>query len=1193
MKLFMHLKSLLIQGFKSFPDKTTIHFNDGITAIVGPNGSGKSNITDAIRWVLGEMSSKLLRGSKMEDVVFDGTQSRSAMGFAEVSLILDNSDGSLPIDFSEVTVTRRFYRSGESEYRINRNVVRLKDIHELFMDTGLGRDGYSMIGQGKIADIISVKSDERRQVFEEAAGISKYRYRRAEAERRLAQTEENLVRIQDILSELGERVGPLALQAETAREYLALREEKKSLEVSLWLANIEKIQAGRQQMEADCAAARESLENTEANAALLERRIDEIYAQSQSYTAEIERVRERIAALQEQAQEKEGDISLLRSEIEHGERLAARLLEDMQQDDEKMQDFDGQIEAQRARIADNRAQIDALSAEAQALAESGLSIEAAEGGKRAQLDELNRAVMELSGSVTELKLKIGYAENSISVQEQNRSRLEEQARSSAAAAAQLRESADRLEREGAELDEQIQSAANVISGYRLRMQQSKSRLDAETEKRGALERAIAQKTLRLQTLRDMQAHFEGYYGSVKSVMQASGRGALRGVEGPVSELIRTDDRYAVAVETALGSQIQNIVVGTDADAKAAIQYLKSTGAGRATFLPVATIRGRVNEPSALRGAPGYLGVVSGVIECDPRYRSVVEWLLGRVCLVENLDDAVRCAKQTGYQYRMVTLDGQVVNAGGSLTGGSAARGAGLLKRRGEIERMESELKAETAEFERFAGRLKEIEDKYAADVAYVEGVEAEMRSLGEAKTVWSLRRDDLAQRLSAAEQTERREQQLRREADEQIAALKAGREADAAAQAELERKLDALQAEQAELTRGQEEIIQRREALKEQAAGLQMRIFTLEKDSEALGQSVAQLELYKQERAALSRTRQEEIDGIREKNERLLADTDRARAEAQALKEQAEQEQSGIAALVARREQAERDVTAARGEAKDAAALKENLIREVERLDSRRESVAAEYDGLVMKLFDEYELTLSEAAGVRVEIESAPKAQRRLGEIRSRMKGMGDVNVGAIDEYQAVRQRHEFLLGQTNDLTTAKADIEKVIADLTLRMKTIFAERFKIINEKFKAIFVDLFGGGSADILLTDPGDVLGSPIEIKVSPPGKVIKNLSALSGGEQAFVAIALYFAILKVRPTPFCVMDEIDTSLDEVNTVKFAEYLRRLSAATQFIIVTHRRGTLEEADVLYGVTMQDEGVSKLLTINVNDVYQKLKIG
>lgn len=527
-------------------------------------------------------------------------------------------------------------------------------------------------------------------------------------------------------------------------------------------------------MEADCAAARESLENTEANAAQLERRIDEIYAQSQSFTAEIERIRERVAALQEQAQEKEGNLSLLRSEIEHGQRLAARLQEDMRQDGEKLQDFDSQIEDQRARIDGNRTQISVLTAEAQALAESGVSIEAAEGGKRAQLDQLNRSVMELNGEVTELKLKIGYADNSISVQSENRSRLEEQARASAAATAQLSENAAQLEREGAELEERIQSAANVISGYRLRMQQAKDRLDAETEKRGALERAIAQKTLRLQTLRDMQAHFEGYYGSVRSVMQASARGVLRGVEGPVSELIRTQDRYAVAVETALGSQIQNIVVGTDADAKAAIQYLKSGGAGRATFLPVATIRGRVNEPSGSAGRAGYLGPASGVVECEPRYRGIVEWLLGRVCLVESLDDAVRCAKQSGYQFRMVTLDGQVVNAGGSLTGGSAAKGAGLLKRRGEIERMENELKAETAEFDRFSGRLKEIEEKYAADVAYVEGVEAEIRSLGEAKTVWTLKRDDLAQRLAATQAAAQRERQLRREADEQIAALQAG-----------------------------------------------------------------------------------------------------------------------------------------------------------------------------------------------------------------------------------------------------------------------------------------------------------------------------------------------------------------------------------------------------------------------------------
>lgn len=1190
---FMHLKSLLIQGFKSFPDKTVINFNDGITVIVGPNGSGKSNITDAIRWVLGEMSTKLLRGSKMEDVVFDGTQARSAMGFAEVSLVLDNSDGSLPIDFSEVTVTRRFYRSGESEYKINRNIVRLRDIHELFMDTGLGRDGYSMIGQGRIADIISVKSDERRQIFEEAAGISKYRYRRAEAEHKLEQTEENLVRIQDILGELEERVAPLAEQAETAREYLALREEKKGLEVSLWLANIEKIQDGRRQMDADCAAARESLERAEASVGQLEQKIDEIYARSQSYTAEIERIRERSAQLQEQAREREGQITILQNEIEHNDRLAERLREDMRQDDERLQDFDGQIGRQRAQIEENLSQINVLSEEEKALTDGGLSIEAAQGDKRERLESINRRAMELSGEITDLKLQIGYAENSLSVQRQNLSRMEEQAAAEMSALEQLTETDKNMGREGAALDERLQSAENTVNGYRLRMRQTKQRLESETARRAEMERAVAQKTLRLQTLRDMQSHFEGYYGSVKSVMQAAGRGILRGVVGPVSELIRTEDRYSVAVEVALGSQIQNIVVDADDDAKAAIRYLKSNGAGRATFLPVSTIQGRVNEPQTLRGQRGYLGVASGVVECEPRYRSIVEWLLGRVCIVESLDDAVRYAKQTGYKFRMVTLDGQVVNPGGSLTGGSEAKGAGLLRRRGEIERLESELAAESEQFERMSQQLKQIEEKYAADVAYVEGVEAEIRSISEEKTVWSLRRDSLTQQLTQARRNAEQLGSLRAEAAEKIEQLEASLASDRAAQAQLQEKADALQAESEELTRGQEQVAQQLEQLREQTAQLKMRIFTLEKDNEALEQSAAQYEQYKQERVALTQARMEEIENIGKKNEQIRADIERERAAAAELAARAEAEQDSIARLVSEREQAEKDTTAARNEARDAASLKEGLIREAERLESRRESVSQEYDGLVMKLFDEYELTLSEAAAVRVEIESPARAQRRLGEIRTRMKAMGDVNVGAIDEYQAVKQRYEFLLGQTNDLTTAKADIEKVISDLTQRMRTIFSERFKVINERFKAIFVDLFGGGSAEILLSDPNDVLGSPIEIKVTPPGKVIKNLSALSGGEQALVAIALYFAILKVRPTPFCVMDEIDSSLDEVNTGRFAEYLRQLTASTQFIVVTHRRGTMEEADVLYGVTMQDEGISKLLAINVNDVYHKLKIG
>lgn len=1188
----MFLKSLQMQGFKSFPDKTTIHFNKGITAIVGPNGSGKSNITDAVRWVLGEMSSKMLRGTKMEDVVFDGTTGRKAMGFAEVSLTLDNSDKSLPIDFTEVTVTRRYYRSGESEYMINRNPVRLKDIHELLMDTGLGRDGYSIIGQGKISDILASKSDERRQIFEEAAGISKYRYRKQESERKLEQTEENLVRLRDIVAELESRVGPLEKQAETAREYLRLRDEKKGLEVSLWLGNIDNIKINKEKIEQDCITGRADLDSVEQKIAQQEKESEEIYLAAQQATQAIDFLRGEIVSLNEQAAAKENEISLIHSDIEHNGELIARLQAEIDEDDEKMKSFDETIAGRQSQIDALQADLTKEQEQLASLNDSNSAIHGEESQVEERINALNAEILELSERLTDAKIKIGFAESNCAVLNQNFERLSEQLTQAKTEYADIEGQVKEKEEEIVKTSETINGLSNTVSGYEMRINALQLRVEKQEKIKLELENNINAKKLRLTTLSDMQNHFDGYHDSVKRIMQASSRQQLHGICGPVSSIVRTDEKYAVAIETALGNTIQNIVVDAENDAKAAVYYLKNNNAGRATFLPVSTISGKVINTDEMKESLGFLGIASEMVKCEDKYRSLVNWLLGRVCVVYNLENAVALAKQIGYKFRIVTLDGQVVNAGGSMTGGSAVKGSGLLTRQNEMKRLEGELKAHEIEYPKACEALDELSDKLARDNAYADGVRAEIRQHEDANMANRLRLDDAKQRLCNAEAVVAQLSQRDADAHAQYDAAKAEMVSCSALSDELTQKIAEQTAQSDELLKGHEEIIARRDAVVAQIGERKLAIFTMEKDIETIQRSIEEVNGYKAERSSIMDAKHAEMDVLAQKNEELEKGIENCRAQAEELRTQATDKQAHVEEIRRQREEAEKKVNELRVSSRDVAAEKERLIREVERLETRREAIESEYDNIVARLFDEYELTLTDAQPLRQELPSITKAQQRLGEIKGKMKRMGDVNIGAIEEYKAVKDRYDFLMGQTNDLEQAKSDMEKVIAELTEQMKSIFGEQFVVINETFKQTFRELFGGGKADLILTDPTDMLNTGIEIRVTPPGKVIKNLSALSGGEQAFVAIALYFAIIRVRPTPFCIMDEIETALDEVNTARFAAFLHTITEHTQVIIVSHRRSTMEEADVLYGVTMQEKGVSKLLTINVGEVYDELRI-
>ena len=1004
----MYLKALEIQGFKSFADKTRLTFEKNITAIVGPNGSGKSNISDAVMWVMGEQRTKSLRGSKMEDVIFGGTAKRSPLGFAQVSLILDNSARIFDIDSSEVTLTRRYYRSGESEYFINRESVRLKDINNLLMDTGLGRDGYSIIGQGRIAEIVSNKSTDRREVFEEAAGISRYRYRKEEAERKLDKTEENLLRINDKIDELEMQVGPLREQSRVAKRYLALRDELKILEVSAWMETLDRLHAQTDAVNQEYAQAKANLERAKGE-------LESLYASSGSITermhrkdVEIEQARERLSAAEAKASECESAAAVLRANAESSRRSMERMQSD--------------IAEQESRAAEIRARMD-------------------EGARR----------------IAEIKARLEtlYAENT--------------------------------------------KNGNVLDGCRMKIKSREDALAAVSDKATKLAVDARSMDSRINMLTEMEKDFDGFSRAVKTVMRESARGSIRGVHGPVANLVKADDKCALAIETALGAAAQNIVIDTQNDGRSAIEILKRMDAGRATFLPIDTIRGSVMTDAPVRD-PGFVGVAFDLVKFDESYRQIFANLLGRTVVAETLADAVRISKANGNRLRIVTLDGQLINAGGSMTGGSSAKGSGILSRANELETLKKK-RVKLAEGEKSCAAELERAKTNLASVRYQYDMALEEQS--------SLRSD--------------------------ISSLEAENRATAASGEQLRLLLDGIS--------GDSET--RKNA-----------VSAAERQIESFNARIAEKETERGTFAA-------EIKSIKDEISRI-----------------------GLSKLEleGKRTKAEKDAQQRNAE-----------INELERLTARIEQKKLASDmeekQIMDKLWDNYELGHTAANAIRQPVQNIQKANRAIAELRKEISSLGTPNIGAIDEYERVNSRYEFLAGQRDDVEKAKTELVDIIRDITAEMKAVFVERFNEIDESFRQTFLELFGGGKAALVLEDEKDVLNCGIDIKVQPPGKAVSTISLLSGGEMAFVAIALYFAILKVRPTPFCVMDEIEAALDEANVERFAAYMRRMSDRTQFLVITHRRGTMEEADMLYGVTMQEKGVSAVIELDLENAQKTIE--
>lgn len=1187
----MRLKSIEIQGFKSFPDKTKLTFDQDITAVIGPNGSGKSNISDAIRWVLGEQSNKQLRGKSMEDVVFTGTAKRKALGFAEVSITIDNTKRGLLYDNDSVTVTRRYFRSGESEYRINGNTVRLKDIHELFMDTGLGRDGYSMIGQGRIDEIVGSKSDERRDIFEEAAGISKYRYRRIEAERKLAHAEDNLVRLKDIMSELEVRVKPLKEQSEKAKEFLSVSGEKKQLEIGLWLHTLNKSDEQLKTQDEKITLAKAQYER-------LEREITELIAQSDiaaiesnKLSSQIDAIRREAAKADEETSEIKGQIAVLKNNLLHNNENIDRLKGEIQTANTDDATLDKEIDEKEALIKEIEHKAGLKTDELNIQLENLAAASDDSGDFSEKIANKNAKLNELTEKISECKVDLVSAETSVSEIDNSFDNFDETVKKIKDYLEDVLTEIEECKADIEDCDKVITESNNIMGGFKLKMEKRSDKIKQITDEINVktLDRSEYQR--RIKMLEEFEKNLEGYVYAVKQVCKAADNAELKGVHGPVSRLIDVKKEYSLAVETALGAAAQNVIVSNEDCAKKAIFYLKKNNAGRATFLPLTSIRPYSLKENGVENCNGFIDFADKLVETKKEYRDIISSLLGRTVICEDIDSAVIMAKKFSYRFRIVTLDGQVVNAGGSLTGGSTAKNAGLLNRgaqiddlKQKIDKTNSDIKELTKELDKLNSEQEEYNKSFENNELELKRAnEDKIRLTGEMKLLeeqYNTNKVNLENLIKSKDLSDSRTKEF----NDRIKELKEKLQILEKEKDEVEKSIDLLLSNRDKLSDVKSEIADKISAIRFEIVGFN-------KDIDNLHASILQIKQTKNDRVGRIASLNEQIVVLEQKNLSETEEIERLSQISSGFIMKSESSEDEIKRLTEKRNQIEQNNYQSRNIEREKSSDKEKLSGELARLTERKETLEKQYADIISKLYEEYELTKAQAEEIGFPIEDIPAATKRLNEIKSKIRSLGSVNVSAIDEYKEVSERYEYMLAQITDVEKSSAELRKIISGLTDKMKELFIDKFTIIASNFTDVFKELFGGGTAKLQLTNPDDVLESGIEIIAQPPGKNISIIEQLSGGEKALIAVSIYFAIMKVNPPPFCLLDEVEAALDEVNVDKVAAYLRRMSNNTQFIVITHRRGTMEEADVLYGVTMQEKGVSKLLSINVSEIEKTLK--
>lgn len=1178
----MILKSLKLHGFKTFYDKTLLSFDKGITTVVGPNGSGKSNISDAIRWVMGEQSAKVLRCGKMEDVIFNGTPTKKALGFAEVTLTIDDPENKLHQDTKEIAITRRYYRSGESEYLINERNVRLKDIHEMFMDTGLGKDGYSVIGQGKIDSIVASKSEDRREVFEEAAGISRFRYRKADAENRLSSAKENLLRLLDILKDLEDRVGPLREQAEKAEKYVILANDKKSLEIGLWVSTLDKSSKTLSSHEEKLSIARAQYDSIEDEILEINNKTENSFKKSSECVAQIDELRRSISTVDEKISEMQRDISVHENDELHNNENIQRCENEIREASESTSTLDAKVEEKRSEIKFFQLSINEKQRTLDEKTDKLINLQKQMTDASEAMKSMTSNLSSMSVELSSAKVNLLTSTSSISDMENRIASIESELGTINLRIVDFDKSLHEYSQMDSDMKMEIQKNENIISGYEMKLDSKRKKFDELKKKADVIALDCEDKIRRVRLLEELERNMEGFAQSVKAVMKESSKGMLSGIHGPISRIITVPDKYALAIGTALGAAVQNVIVDSEQDAKKAIFFLKQRNIGRATFMPMSTMTGTEVSSESFEKCSGFIGVASRLCSVKDEYLGILRYVLGRIIVASDIDSAIAIAKKNSYRFRVVTLDGQMINAGGSLTGGSQVKGSSIISRAGEIKT----LKREYDELQSRAKEARKLSTQTENEIseldAKVLGYRADlMRSKDECSNI-SKELHRVSFELESTKKLNLSRENEKKSCCEKLKEFLSIKEKSENQISALQRDISTLEEKTKSESRSHNVLSSDREKLSDEIQNIKLDIFSMNKDIATCELEIkSTLELKASSFDKVSSLR-EQIDQIHIKNNSIRETILNLKKNIANLKGEKESCDNEIKNLAQKRMDFEKIVTELRKSEREKTNERELISKDLTKLEERKNNLQKEYDNIIAKLWDEYELTRSEACKQCTKVEDISKSQKELQEIKNKIKALGNVNIGAIEEYKEVNERYEFMSEQVADVEKSRDELCKLIRDLTTQMEEMFLMKFNVINENFEQSFRDLFGGGHAKIEFTDPSSVLTSGIEIKVSPPGKIVNRLEALSGGERALVAIALYFAIMQVNPPPFCVLDEIEAALDEVNVVRFASYLRKINDNTQFIAISHRRGTMEEADVLYGVTMQDEGISKLLKMN-----------
>ncbi len=1182
----MRLKGLELQGFKSFADRTVLDFENGITAVVGPNGSGKSNISDAMRWVMGEQSAKSLRGGSMQDVIFSGTQKRKPLGYAEVSLIIDNSDKKLPVDFEEVVVTRRLFRSGESEYYINKSSVRLKDIHELFMDTGVGRDGYSIIGQGKIAEIVNTKSDDRRTMFEEAAGITKFRYRKEEAERKLSHTNDNVTRVNDIITEIEGQIGPLKQQSEKAKKYLNLRDKLKVLEVNVSLKNIVKYRKLIEEVGSQVETLNAQLEDINSKIEDNEKQTEQIFANINEAEKFVEENRDKQQINIQTLSNYKSDIEVLKSKIDGNNDNIKRIHSEIEELNVKYDEIEKSVMGEEDGFNELKNKQESLNEEVKALEQKLLDFDRESAKGNEDIDNINTEIIESMNNVANIRSKISNFKALIQSFAERAEAVKKELSDKKGDIDRICANVDDLKKNYDQLHKELSDEKNKLDAERTEYLITVSDCNKAEEDFQNAKNMLQQAVSRQKLLKDMEKSFDNYSRSVKAVMNEYSNGNLKGVKlyGTVAGLVNVDKEYSTAIEVALGGSAQYIVTETEEDAKKSIEFLKRTKQGRATFLPVSAAKNSIFNEKGVENCKGYLGIASDLINYDKKYNTVISGLLGKVVVVDNVDNAVAISRKYSYKFRVVTLNGELLAPGGSMSGGSRNNTNGLFARSNEIVELDKTIKDLTSKADALEKSYTELTSVSEQKKNIVEELQ---NKVSEKNNEIIKIQSDLTHSKAFTDSLLEGQNAMNNELaqlDVQVADMEKQIEIHNAEIDTVNSKISALEKE---IEQKRERLgidLKAREEIVEKIGDIKIELNTVMKDVEMYNQRIAMVNLRKQEITVNISQKEKNIEEIKSVNDDINDDIDFKTEQINSINEEISSLNEIIKNSEDSRKEAQESIKKQQEINKK---LRDNQLvvqQEQSRVESKKTKTDVELENIINKLWEDYELTITTAEELRTEIPD--NAVRQINEIKAEIKGLGNINIDAIEEYNQVGERYEFLKTQRDDLVEAQNNLQQVIEDMVMIMKQQFSEKFAVINKHFGNTFVQLFGGGKAELVLTEPKDVLNSGVEINVQPPGKAVKSMMQLSGGEQAFVSIALLFAILKVRPAPFCVLDEIEAALDDVNVIRFADYLKKFSNDSQFIVVTHRRGTMEAANILYGVTMQEQGVSRLLSLNIDDV-------